>query len=299
MHSAKHKPEFGTFFLDQRSLGGAYGQAIKVDNILYHTRSKYQEIHIIEAGRLGRMLILDGNINVCEFDEAAYHEMIAHVPLLTHQHPERVLVIGGGDGGTIREVVKHASVKKIDLCEIDGEVIEACRRFMPFMANGFDDPRVKIHVEDGAQFIRDTEEGYDVVIVDGSDPDPGGPAEVLFQRQFFEDLKCALNPGGVLVSQVESFYLYGSMLREMFSFLTEIFPLAYYYMTLVPTYHSGIIGIAYCSSELAPLSAIDLERLKSLRSLQYYTPGVHRAAFALPQKCLELLSPHLDHQAAL
>jgi spermidine synthase len=195
-------------------------------------------------------------------------------------------------------VVKHACVKEIHLCEIDGEVIEACRRFMPFIAEGFDDPRVKIHLEDGTRFIKNIIEGYDVIIVDGSDPDPGGPGEALFQRQFFEDLKWALKPGGVIVSQVESFYLYGSMLREMFSFLTELFPLAYYYMTLVPTYQSGIIGIAYCSSELAPLSAIDSERLKNLRSLHYYTPGVHRAAFALPRKCLELLSPHLDHQAS-
>jgi spermidine synthase len=289
MVNCKPVPEAGCLFLDQPSFDGAYGHAIAVERILFHKRTKYQEIHIVEAGLLGRMLILDSNINVCEFDEAAYHEMLTHVPLLSHERPERVLVIGGGDGGTVREVAKHNCVKKIDLCEIDGEVIEACRRFMPFVAQGFDDSRVKVHLADGAQFIKNAREDYDVIIVDGSDPDPGGPGEVLFQRSFFKDLKQALRPGGIIVSQVESFYLYEPMLRQMFEFLADLFPVAFYYLTLLPTYQSGLIGISFCSLEPNPLKLPDETRIKYLGDLKYYNAAMHRAAFALPQRCLTLL----------
>jgi len=135
-------------------LNGHYGLAIGIERILHRKRSPFQEVVVAEAGPLGRVLILDGNVQVSEFDETGYHEMLAHVPLLTHPGPERVLIIGGGDGGTLREVLRHAGVSRVDLCEIDGEVIEASRRYLPGLSRSFDDPRVSVHITDGACFVR-------------------------------------------------------------------------------------------------------------------------------------------------
>jgi len=279
-----------TIFMEQPELDGYYGLAIAIDRVLLRKQTSYQNLVVAEAGPLGRVLFLDGNIQVSEFDESGYHEMLAHVPLLTHPDPRRILIVGGGDGGTLREVLKHPGVEHVDLCEIDEEVIRASRLYLPGLAGSFDDPRAVIHISDGIRYVRDHPGSWDVILVDSSDPD--GPAEGIFKKSFYKHLKDALSPGGIAVTQCESAFLYEGLIREVFTFLPELFPMIGYYHTLVPTYTSGIIGFAFCSLGPDPLKFLpDPIRLKPLEGLDYYSQSLHRAAFALPRRFLRLL-PH-------
>lgn len=261
---------------------------IKIRDVLCHFRSAFQEIAVFETERLGRMLVLDGITMLTEFDEFAYHEMIAHVPLTVHPGPETVLVIGGGDGGTVREVLKHPDVKRVDVCEIDEEVIKVCRRYLTSLASSFDDGRVRVLFEDGARYVREHPRSYDVIIVDSTDP--VGPGQVLFQRKFYEDMKTALRDGGIAVTQCESMYFHQDVIRGVYSFVRSVYPKWGYYYTLVPTYPSGIVGFFFCSLGPDPVKDISPERVEKLKGLKYYTPDTHRAAFTLPRFGMELIS---------
>lgn len=255
--------------------------SIKVKRTLCHYRSDFQEIAVFETEKLGKMLVLDGITMLTEFDEFAYHEMIVHVPLLVHPNPSRVLVIGGGDGGTAREILRHPEVHEIHICEIDEEVPKVCRKFLPSLASSFDDSKVKILYQDGAKYVAENPGSYDVIIVDSTDP--VGPGKVLFQRRFYEDLKNALTEGGIAVTQCESIYFHQDIIRTVASFGREVFPKLRYYNTLVPTYPSGIIGFFFCSLSKDPIDDLVEERSHRLQGLKYYTPSVHRAAFSLPR----------------
>ncbi len=267
----------------------AYGcrLSIKIKDVLCHYESDFQEIAVFETERLGRMLVLDNITMLTEFDEAAYHEMIVHVPLLVHPKPSRVLVIGGGDGGTVREIVKHPHVEQVDVCEIDEEVVKACRKYLPSLASSFDDPRVRLHYEDGAAFVAAHRDAYDVIIVDSTDP--VGPGQILFQKPFYEDMKAGLREEGIAVTQCESMYFHGEVIRGVHGFARELFPRIGYYYTLVPTYPSGIIGFMFCSRRHDPLENVAEERAAQLKDLKYYTPALHRAAFTLPRFGEDLL----------
>ena len=265
---------------------------IKIKNVLYHARSEFQEIVILETEKLGRMLAIDGITMLTEYDEHAYHEMIAHAPLLVHPGPARVLVIGGGDGGTIREVLKHPEVEAVHVCEIDEAVVSSCRRYLPSLASSFDDPRVKVFYEDGARFVKEHPGCYEIIIVDSTDP--VGPGQVLFQRPFYEDMKRALTEQGIAVTQCESLYLHEQVIRGVYSFAKEVYPKLGYYYTLVPTYPSGLIGFFFCSLSRDPLKDIDERRAAKLKGLRYYRPETHRSAFTLPRfaaKFFECLQP--------
>jgi spermidine synthase len=270
----------GEIFLEPPELEGHLGLALKVDKVLHQTQTRFQHLAVVEAGPLGRVLLLDGAIQITTADEAAYHEMLAHVPLLTHPDPRRVLIIGGGDGGTLREVLRHRGVERCELCEIDGEVIEASRRFLPRVACALDDPRARVRVEDGVAFLRGREAAYDVILVDSSDPE--GPARGLFGREFYAEVRRALRPGGLAAGQAESFAFYGPLVAEMMGFLAEMFPLAMYYQAQVPSYLGGAIGFALSSLGPDPLEGPDLRRLAGLGPLAHYTASLHQAAFALP-----------------
>ena len=290
--SFRFQPRAGQVFLEPPELEGALGMALKVDRVLESRRTPFQELHVVEAGPLGRVLILDGNIQITQMDEPGYHEMIAHVPLLSHPHPRRVLIIGGGDGGALREVLRHPQVEKAELCEIDEEVIQASRRWFPELACAFDHPKARVRVEDGIKLVSELPpESFEVIIVDSSDPE--GPALPLFGRQFFSHLRRALSPGGVVVSQAECFALYPQLLGNLFAFLPELFERAYYYMSLVPSYLGGQMGFAFSSLGPDPLAPLDPARVAALGPLKYYTPALHRAAFALPRSCLNLLPPEV------
>jgi spermidine synthase len=291
--AAGHDIREGRLFLEEPDLGGYYGLAIRIDRVLFEKDTPYQNLVVAEAGPLGRVLFLDGYIQLTEFDETGYHEMMAHVPILTHPDPRRVLIIGGGDGGSLREVLRHPGVARADLCEIDAEVMEASRRYFPAMARSFEDPRASIHIEDGIRFVREHPESWDVILVDSSDP--VGPALGLFDEAFYRDLRRALLPGGVAVTQCESGFLFQDLIRDVFRFVPDIFPLAAYYTTLVPTYTSGVIGFAFCSLGPDPLSAPpNPQRLEALGEMDYYTPALHRAAFALPRRFLRLFPPKIS-----
>ncbi len=289
MCQATRTPQAGKVFLEPPELDGAMGLALKIDRVLLHKKTKYQDLAVVEAGALGRLLLLEGSIQLSTWDEAAYHEMLVHVPLLCHPDPRRVLIIGGGDGGTLREVLKHPGVERCDMCEIDGEVIEAAKEFMPQVGTAFDDPRARVEVGDGLAFIKKAEAAYDVILVDSSDPE--GPALGLFGPEFFADVKRALKPGGLVVSQAESFNFYAPLLQKMFGFMTELFPLTLYYLALVPSYLGGTIGFALNSLGPDPLAGPDPARLAALGRLRYYTPSLHKAAFALPAHYLEFMPP--------
>lgn len=287
MPEAFTSPTSGEVFLEAPEFDGAYGHAIGVREVLYHKRSAYQDIHVISADGLGRLLILDGVIQTSELDETSYHEMLVHVPLLSHPDPKHLLVIGGGDGGTLREAARHPGLERLDICELDGEVIEASKRFLPGLAAGFADPRVRVHLADGAAFVKDRPGTYDVILVDSSDPD--GPAQVLYSQGFYQDLKRALKPGGIICSQMESFYTYADHIQHTMAMINGLFPLTYFYNTLVPTYLSGVIGFAFCSLGPDPRTGPDPARLAALGRMEYYSAAMHRAAFALPARCLRLM----------
>ena len=268
------------WFQDSVEFGYGCNLRVRIKTVLYRGRSEYQEIAILETEKLGRMLVIDGIIMLTEFDEHAYHEMISHVPLLVHPKPARVLIIGGGDGGAMREVLKHPEVEQVHVCEIDAQVITACKKYLPSLASSYDDPRVKVFHDDGARFIDRAVDAYEVIIVDSTDP--VGPGRILFQHPFYKSIKRALSTQGIAVTQCESIYLHGHIIKGVHAFARRLFPRLGYYYTLVPTYPSGLIGFYFCSLDRDP-KALDEERAGRLKDLAYYTPAVHRSAFTLPR----------------
>lgn len=271
----------GLWFQDSSEFGYGYTLKVKVSDVLYHGRSRYQRIAILDTENLGRMLVIDGIIMLTEYDEFAYHEMISHVPLLVHPLPSRVLVIGGGDGGAVREVLKHPEVQSVHVCEIDEDVVSACRKHLPSLASCYDDPRVKVFYEDGARFVSNHPGSYDVIIVDSTDP--VGPGKVLFQKPFYSGMKKALTDQGIAVTQCESIYIHQNVIEGVYSFARTLYPKVGYYYCIVPTYPSGIIGFLFCSRKPDPLNDLNPERARRLKDLRYYTPEVHRASFTLPR----------------
>ena len=276
------------WFHDSEEMAHGCRMSVKIRDVLCHYRTDFQEIAIFETERLGKMLVLDNITMLTEFDEFAYHEMIVHVPLLVHPNPSRILVIGGGDGGTVREILKHPQVQQIHVCEIDEAVIKACRKYLPSLASSFDNPMVRIFYEDGARFVQDHSNSYDIIIVDSTDP--VGPGQVLFQRKFYEDMKGSLSEDGIAVTQCESMYMHQDVIRAVSSFVRNLYPKSGYYYTLVPTYPSGVIGFYFCSLKYDPLTDLSEKRAWRLEGLKYYTPDVHRASFTLPRFGAALLS---------
>lgn len=262
-------------------VGPSFGFTVETTEHLYTARSPYQQIDIYQTAHCGKLMLLDGIIQFTEYDEFAYQEMLAHLPLFAHPCPERVLVIGGGDGGILREIAKHDCVKRIDLCEIDAMVIEAAKKFVPSMSCGFDDPRVAVHIADGSKFVADKESEYDVIIVDSTDP--VGPGESLFNAEFYSKMKRALKLDGVIASQSESIYLHPAVIKRLMRINLDLFGSYNYALMLVPTYPTGTIGasVVSCSRDVKnPVREPDASMLAKLR---YYTPAIHRASFVLPK----------------
>jgi len=260
----------------------------RVSRVLHRERSKYQDIAILDTPVFGRMLVLDGVVQTTVADEFFYHEMIAHVPLFAHPNPRRVLVIGGGDGGTVREVLKHDTVEHVDLVEIDERVIELCRQYLPELSHALDDPRVTIHVADGIEYVKTVRDQYDVVIVDSSDP--LGPAVGLFREEFYRDVAAALRDGGLMVAQTESPWLTPQVVRDVVHAVSRGFNApAYLFLTTVPIYSLGAwsftVGTKGTDPRRPRLGPDELPPFET----KYYTPEVHAAAFALPRFVRRLL----------
>lgn len=266
--------------------------SIEIESVLYSQKSKYQQIDLYQTRTHGKMLVLDGIIQVTQFDEFAYQEMMTHVPLFAHPDPENVLVIGGGDGGILREISRHDKVENIDFCEIDEAVIQVAKQFLPEMACGFDDPRVNVFIEDGNAFVQKQEGIYDVIIVDSSDPI--GPAQVLFEKPFYLALKSALKPNGLIATQGESFFFHQDCVTQLVGMIKELFPIQAYAYILVPTYPGGHIGICMGSLGPNPEKPFRIVSKKVQAQLKYYTPQIHKAAFVLPHFAKKMLEGALS-----
>jgi len=249
---------------------------------LYKGKSPFQSVEVVQTAGHGKLLLIDGMTMVSERDEFVYHEMIAHVPLFLHPRPRRVLVIGGGDGGTVREVLRHKSVESCTLVEIDGLVVEASRRFIPLTAAKLSDRRARVRIEDGVKFVRETAERFDVVIVDSTEP--FGPAKELFGPAFYKDVRRVLTDDGVVVSQAGSPFYEIKTIRNLDRILKPIFPVVDAYLFTNLTYPGGLWAFAYASKGLRPVEDLRPRRVAAARlPLKWYNADVHVGAFALPQ----------------
>lgn len=263
---------------------------VKVDRQLYCGRSEFQRIDIFESPEFGRFLTLDGLLMLTEKDEFVYHEMIVHVPMAVNPAAKRVLVIGGGDGGAVRELTRYPSIEHIDLVEIDREVVEACRKYLPQTAGRLDDPRVSIYYEDGLRFVRDRREEYDLILVDSTDP--FGPGEGLFTKEFYGNCYKALSPDGILVNQQESpFYKADAVaMQRAHQRIVQSFPISRVYQAHIPTYSSGHWLFGFASKKYRPVEDLKAEEWERLGlETRYYNTKLHVGAFSLPTYVNEML----------
>ncbi len=262
--------------------------SLRVKYKLFEKETPYQKIEIFESYDYGRVMALDGFIMLTEKDEFIYHEMISHVPLFTHPEPKRILIIGGGDGGAVREVLKHETIEKIDLVEIDEEVVKSAKIYFPQIASGLDDTKVEINFKDGIEFVKDKKGIYDVIIIDS--PDPIGPAVGLFEENFYKNAFASLNESGIIVAQAESPFVYPDLIKRINSIFKKYFPIVRFYLANVPTYASGIISFVLGSKKFDPIKDFNPDRVKKIVSkLRYYNEKIHIASFALPNFFEDLL----------
>jgi len=258
----------------------------RLRGVLHEETTPYQELAIVDTYEWGKALVLDGCIQTTEADEFIYHEMMAHVAMMAHPAPRKVLIIGGGDGGVLREVLKYDSVTGVDLVEIDGRVIENCQKYLPEIARGFSDPRANIIIQDGLEFVKKPSKKYDVAIIDSSDPI--GPAVDLFGVAFYRDVHAILEDDGIMVAQAESPLFFRETFVKVFANLREVFPLARVYLACVPTYVSGYWAFGVGSKKYNPEEIAGGRR--PVDGLKFYTPELHRAAFVLPRFVEQILN---------
>ncbi len=264
--------------------------SIKVDKQLYSARSDFQRIDVFDSKEFGRFLTLDGYMMLTEKDEFIYHDMMVHVPMAVHPSPKNILVIGAGDGGVVRELVKYPMVEHIDLVEIDPLVVEACKKYLPLTACRLDDERVNIHYEDGLRYIRSIEDRYDIIIVDSTDP--FGPGEGLFTKEFYGNCYKALHEDGIMVNQHESpFYSEDALaMQRAHRRIIESFPISRVYQAHIPTYPSGHWLFGFSSKKYHPVRDLKATEWKMLGiETKYYTTKLHEGAFYLPKYVEELL----------
>ncbi len=267
----------------QETLEISSGRSVSIEYTrqLANKKSLFQTIEVYDTRACGRMLVLDGAIQLTEADHFAYHEMLVHVPLLTHPNPKRVLIVGGGDGGALAEVLKHSSVEEVVVCEIDAEVIEIAKEFFPCIAEGYKDSRTQVHIADAAEYIKKYKNAFDVICVDSSDP--VGPAIVLFGAEFYHNLFQSLTVHGLVSAQSESMFYHRHFIQKFMQQNQTIFPYVNYYYTMVPTYPSGTIGFLLCSKSNPARTSLDESRIQALGTLQYYHCAMHQAAMVLPE----------------
>ena len=267
-------------------------------DVLFSKKSPYQKVEIIDTCAYGKTLTLDGMIMTTEKDEYIYHEMISHVPALTHPDPENILIIGGGDGGVAREILRHESVTQVDMVEIDEVVIEASKKLLPKISSTLNHPKLKVHIQDGIEFVKNSPKNkYDIVIVDSTDP--VGPAEGLFKPSFYNDVFKCLRSNGIMVAQSESPEFNTRVFQEVYRCYREIFGKnnVYCYLAFIPTYPSGMWSFSYCSKgSIHPVNDLDFKHANDFvkqHRLRYYNPEIHNSSFVLPNFVRELLSDNI------
>ncbi|HJF32054.1 MAG TPA: polyamine aminopropyltransferase [Sporosarcina psychrophila] len=264
--------------------------SLKVEEHLYTGKSAFQKIDILQTSEFGRILTLDGLVMLTEKDEFIYHEMITHVAMATNPKIKKVLVIGAGDGGTIRELTKYPTIEVIDMVEIDELVVDVCKEYLPQTASKLDDPRVTLYFEDGLKFIRRIESDYDLVIVDSTDP--FGPGEGLFTKEFYGNCYKALKEDGILVNQHESpFYAEDALgMRKAHQKIVGFFPVCKVYQFHMPTYPSGHWLFGFASKKFDPIQDLNATAWNELElKTKYYNTDIHVGSFALPNYVKEQL----------
>ena len=264
--------------------------SIKVKQHLYTGKSEFQDVDVFESEEFGKFLTLDGLMMVTEKDEFIYHDMITHVAMATKPDVKKVLVIGGGDGGTVRELTRYEHIEKIDMVEIDKLVVDISREYLPITASKLDDSRVTLYFEDGIKFVADTKEIYDLILVDSTDPI--GPGEGLFTTEFYQNCFKILSDDGILVNQSESPYYdqFSHEMRRAHKKIKNIFPISKVYQFHMPTYPSGHWLFGFASKKLDPIKDVDFDRWKAFGlKTKYYNPQLHLGAFALPTYVQEML----------
>ncbi|NDL61256.1 polyamine aminopropyltransferase [Acerihabitans arboris] len=270
-----------------------FGQYFNVDNILYREKTAHQELVIFENAAFGRVMALDGVVQTTERDEFIYHEMMAHVPLIAHGHARRVLIIGGGDGGMLREVSRHRGIQSITMVEIDAGVVTFCRQYLPrHNAGSFDDPRFRLVIDDGVNFVTGTSDTFDVIISDCTDPI--GPGSSLFTSDFYQGCARCLNKGGIFVAQNGVCFLQQDEAVHSHRKLSHYFSDVSFYQAAIPTYYGGLMTFAWASQDAA-LRRLDQATLAARVAAanlecRYYNTAIHNGSFALPQYLLNALS---------
>lgn len=296
-------------FAEEVNVANSFSVRYQISEVLFSGQSEFQKVEVVQTKGHGKMLLNDDLVMITERDEFVYHDMITHVPLFVHPNPKKVLVIGGGDGGTAREVLRHQNVEHVDMVEIDKMVVDACREHIPQTAVGMiDSPRFTLYIDDGVKYVKDFAAGttlgqktgtspiakkkYDVIIVDSTDPI--GPATPLFGVEFYKDIYACLEDDGIVVSQGESPYYNQDTQVSMAKILSSVFPLVKYLNFTNLTYPGGLWSFSFSSKKYHPVKDFNAEKVKgSAMKFKYYTPDLHTAAFQLPQFQLDNIGQYL------
>lgn len=265
--------------------------SFKIKKQLYSSKSYYQQIDVFDTFEFGRVLVLDGYLMLTEKDEYIYHEMVTHVPMAVNPEIENVLIIGAGDGGTLREICRYKHIKRIDMVEIDEQVVNVCKEYLPQTACSFNDPRLNLFIADGLKFVRQKSNDYDLIIVDSTDP--FGPGEGLFTKEFYGNCFKALTDKGILINQHESTYYdsYVDMVKRTHKRIGGSFPVAMVYQTHIPTYPSGQWLFGFASKNLHPIHDLQEDKWNEFNlKTKYYNTNLHKGCFALPNDVMEVLN---------
>lgn len=249
----------------------------RIKETLHTEKSKFQDIAVVDSYQYGKMLLLDSIVQTTEKDEFVYHEMISHIALNAHPNPERVLVVGGGDGGAIREIIRHKSVKEAVLVEIDERVVELSKQYLPSIACALNDPRVTVLIQDGIEYVKNAKNEFDLIIVDSTDPI--GPAVGLFAQEFYRNLYNALKEDGMFVAQTESPWVNSDLIASLHAGLRNVFPIVRLCLASIPTYQSGLFSFTVCSKVYDPTQP---QPGKPEFATKYYSQALHKACFVLP-----------------
>lgn len=256
---------------------------VRVRETLHREKSRYQDIAVLDTDEFGRMLVLDGIIQTTERDEFFYHEIMAHIPLSAHPDPRKVLVIGGGDGGSVREILKHDSVEEVHLVEIDERVVSVCKEYLPSLSHALHDKRVNIRYEDGVKYVRDLKGEFDVIIIDSTDPI--GPSVELFREPFYGSCARALTENGMMIAQSEPPFFLPELVKQIFSTVSNVFPVTKVCLASVPVYSCWEWSFTVGSRDLDPA----VIRSSVPTGTRYYSEEVHSASFVLPPFVRDLL----------
>lgn len=263
------------------------GLSTRIKETLFSGQSEFQEVAVVDSLEFGRMLVLDGVFQTSIFDEFVYHEMIAHIPLCIHPNPKQVLVIGGGDGGTVREVVKHPSIERVEMVEIDGVVVDVCKKYLPEISEALinNHPKLELKIGDGILHMKEAQDQYDVIIVDCSDPI--GPGQGLFTPEFYRNVHKALKADGLFVQQTESVFYHKELVQYLYKEIGHLFPVTRLYQASIPLYPSGTHCFTLGSKKYDPAN-VDTAMLPDLKT-RYWNKEIQKSCFVLPNFVQEML----------